>query len=74
MKLAPRFEAMASTTYSCQRKLCRRRVPKSATCRSGNAAQALDLAPELCLGARIKNVKSEFAQTLEAARAFSVHR
>jgi hypothetical protein len=35
MKPRPRLEAMALTTYSCHRKLCRRRVPKSATLRPG---------------------------------------
>ena len=35
IKPLPRLEAIALTTYSCHRKLCRRRVPKSATLKLG---------------------------------------
>src|ERR1700730_11049883 len=62
VKALPRFAAVALTTYSCQRKLWRRRGPKADTARPGAAAQPLDFSPEFCFRPGIQDVETELAQ------------
>ena len=70
MKASPSPSFSASTHQRCQRKLCRRRVPKSEILQVRQRAQPLDLAPHLGLGAGIEHVELERAEALQGgARA-----
>ena len=65
MKASPSPSFSASTHQRCQRKLWRRRVPKSEMRRSGSARSRSTFVPQLRLGARIEDVEREAAHALQ---------
>ena len=72
MKLSPSPSCKASTHQRCQRKLWRRRVPKSEMRQrplGGQRPQPLDLAPQLGLGAGVEQSRSKRLIARVAARA-----
>jgi hypothetical protein len=64
---------MACTVQSCQRKECRRRVPKSAMLQALGPLEAFDLFPEFRHGAGVEHLKLEPAHLAQDGAAPEFH-